>query len=29
VKAIVEVTGFSKSTIYSIIKKLKDDGALQ
>ncbi len=29
VKAIVEVTGYSKSTIYSIIKKLKDDGALQ
>ena len=29
VKAIVEVTGFSKSAIYNIIKKLKDDGALQ
>ena len=29
VKAIAEITGYSKSTVYSIIKKLKDDGVLQ
>ena len=29
VRAIAEITGYSKSTVYTIIKKLKDDGVLQ